>query len=269
MGYAGGGRVLRGGRLHCRWWLGRLWLAGGGRGPRGGRLRCRWRRGRLWLVGRWADAVGGDGLRDERAVRGLALTSLLLLEWSGRSDWTGSRGPVRETREGPGRGTLPTDGAVRPVGRDRFTRTGAGDRARLVLTPCPLVGGPAGRIGPVHADRCGRRGRGVREALAAPFYRRIAAAAVLVGRPVQTGAAGGTGRALAIGGGGSRRRRQKRPEAAEAVGGTGSGGVANDWNAENARSSDTNLMQHRINETSPSTETAGSRRHRRGRAAKT
>ena len=74
--------------------------AGCGRGPRGGRLRCCWRRGRLWLVGRWADAVDRGVLRDERAVRGLALTSLVLLERSGRSDWTGSHGPVRETREG-------------------------------------------------------------------------------------------------------------------------------------------------------------------------
>ena len=48
---------------------------------------------------------------------GLALASLPLLERSGRSDGTGSREPVGETG-GPGPGTLPADGAVRPVGRD-------------------------------------------------------------------------------------------------------------------------------------------------------
>ena len=85
----------------------------------------------LLVACRWVDAGGGRGLRDERAVRaffwGLALASLQLLERSGRSDWTCSRGPVRKTG-GPCLGTLPADGAVRPVGRDRFTRTRWGRR---------------------------------------------------------------------------------------------------------------------------------------------
>ena len=51
--------------------------------------------------------------------------SLLLVGWS-----VGRTGPVhadRCRRRGAGPDTLPTDGAVRPVGRDRFTRTAAGD----------------------------------------------------------------------------------------------------------------------------------------------
>ena len=71
---------------------------------------------------------------------------------SGRSDGTGSRGPGKE------------DGG-------------------LALTPCALVGGPAGPTGPVHADRCGRRG--VMEALAAPFYRRMAVASSFRGRSLR------------------------------------------------------------------------------------
>ena len=68
---------------------------------------------------------------------------------SGQSDETGSRGPVREMGGG-GPDTLPADGAVRLVRRDWFTRTAAGD--------------------------------GVREALAAPFYRKIAMAGSFRGR---------------------------------------------------------------------------------------
>ena len=128
---SGGGSGPRGGLLRSRWWRGSLRLArrptGGGRVLRGSRLRCRCRRGYLWLAGGLTQAAGAGYETSgplEPFFLGLALASLPLLERSGRSYWTGSRGPVRKTGGGgPCLGTLPADGAVRPVGRDWFTRT--------------------------------------------------------------------------------------------------------------------------------------------------
>ena len=109
--------------------IGRRAVAGGGRVLRGGRLRCCWV---TWppVVGLRADAAGGRVLRDERAVRAFLGAG----PWLPRADGavrpiglTGSRGPVRKTG-GPCLGTLPTDGAVWPVRRDRFTRTRWGRR---------------------------------------------------------------------------------------------------------------------------------------------
>ena len=146
------------------------------------------------VAGRWADVGGGHGLRDERAV----------LVFLGGWPW-----PLSRCWSGPA-------GRTRPVHADRFGRRGGGggpalapcprlgwsgwsdgtgsrgpggEDGGLALTPCSLVGGPAGPTGTVHADRYGRRGGGgggrVREALAAPFYRRIAVGGSFRGRSLR------------------------------------------------------------------------------------
>ena len=113
------------------------------------------------VIGRWADVAAGAGYETSRLFGpfwgGLALTSLPLLERSGWSYWTGSRGPVRETGGGLALAPCPLMGRS---GRSDGTgsREPGGEDGGLALTPCPLVGGPAGPTGPVHADRCGRRG---------------------------------------------------------------------------------------------------------------
>ena len=55
-----------------------------------------------WLAGGLTQSAGRALRRAGRSgnFRGLALASLPLLEQSGRSGWTGSRGPMQETGEG-------------------------------------------------------------------------------------------------------------------------------------------------------------------------
>ena len=116
---SGGGHGPRGGLLRPSWWRGSLQLArrptGGRCVLRGSRLRCRCRQGYLWLAG------------------GLMQAACAGYETSG---------PF-EPFFGAGLGTLPADGAVRPVGRDRFMRTRWG-RRRTGPDTLP-AGGRSGR----------------------------------------------------------------------------------------------------------------------------
>ena len=140
---SGGGRLLRGSDFTTTGRHGLLLLAGGlTQAARAGHGASMLLVTLLAMVGQKVDAGGEPGSLDEWALRAVLGAgpgfSLPLVGQSSRLDWTGSRGPVRETR-GAGPRTLPADG-----GSGRSDGTGSRGPLRetegLALTPCPLVG---------------------------------------------------------------------------------------------------------------------------------